>query len=76
VQYITLFERPTPLPRGILGWLEMFAQQFTSKLPISERSTFIEEVIENCRPKLFDPQVNWVADYVRLRFSAIKPSKK
>lgn len=75
VENITLFERPTPLPQGILGWLEMFAQQFTSQLPIGDRPAFIDEVIETCRPKLCDSQGNWVADYVRLRFLAVKPHK-
>jgi trans-aconitate methyltransferase len=72
VEYITLFERPTPLPEGIIGWLEMFAQQFTAQLPLDEREDFIHEVIELCESKLCDGKGNWIADYVRLRFSAIK----
>lgn len=72
VEYITLFERPTPLPKGILGWLEMFAQQFTAQLPPHEQGIFIQEVIELCKPKLSDEKGNWTADYVRLRFSARK----
>ena len=72
VEYITLFERPTPLPEGILGWLEMFAQQFTTQLRINERENFIQEVIKLCEPKLSDGKGNWTADYVRLRFCATK----
>ena len=75
VNYIELFERPTLLPQGIVGWLEMFAQQFSAHLPASEQSIFIQEVIEICQPRLCDAQDNWIADYVRLRFSATKQAK-
>ena len=72
VEYISIFERPTPLPEGILGWLEMFAQQFTAQLPTYEQEIFIQEIIELCEPKLSGGQGNWIADYVRLRFCATK----
>jgi trans-aconitate methyltransferase len=70
VTMIELFERPTPLPGDIVGWLETFAQSFTGALPVSERSVFLEAVREALRPTLCDAQGNWTADYVRLRFSA------
>ena len=73
VQSITTFERPTFLSQGIRGWLEMFAQQFTAVLPSSDSSVFLEDVIELCQPQLCDEKGNWIADYVRLRFSAFKP---
>jgi trans-aconitate methyltransferase len=73
VQSITMFERPTLLPQGIVGWLEMFAQQFTAQLPLEDRPLFIQEVTELCQPQLCDEQGNWIADYVRLRFLAVKP---
>ena len=73
VEQIIMFERPTPLPQGILGWLEMFAQQFTNNLPVVERPLFIEEVIQICQPRLCDNEGKWIADYVRLRFLASKP---
>ena len=72
VESINLFQRPTLLPQGIIGWLEMFAQQFTNQLPKSERKFFIQEVIQVCQPKLCDEEGNWIADYVRLRFYATK----
>ena len=72
VEYITTFERPTFLPQGIRGWLEMFAQQFTAQLEQNDREVFIEEVIQLCQPTLSDGKGSWIADYVRLRFRASK----
>jgi SAM-dependent methyltransferase len=73
VQSIALIPRPTPLPGDITGWLETFAQSFTAALPFSERAAMLNEVANLCRIKLCDTAGNWVADYVRLRFSAVKP---
>jgi SAM-dependent methyltransferase len=70
---IVLIPRPTPLPGDMVGWLETFAQSFTSVLPAEERAAFIEEVQEALRPTLCDREGHWVADYVRLRFAAEKP---
>ena len=72
VDNIILFERPTPLPQGIKGWLEVFAQKFTNHLPQDNRGLFIQEVTDICHPRLCDRDGNWQADYVRLRFSAHK----
>jgi len=71
---IALIPRPTPLPSDIRGWLETFAGNFTSLLPREEHFAFIEEVQEALRPELCDAQGNWTADYIRLRFAAIKRS--
>jgi len=68
-----LIPRPTPLPTDIRGWLTTFANPFTRALPIEEREAFIAEVIDNLKPVLCDASGQWVADYVRLRFSASKP---
>jgi len=73
VRYIALIPRPTPLPGDLIGWLETFAESFTSKLPQSERSAFLLEVQEAIRPKLCAADGSWTADYVRLRFAADKP---
>jgi len=74
VRSIALIPRPTPLPGDIGDWLETFAQSYISALPKTERAGFIAEVVEALRPVLCDANGNWVADYVRLRFAAIKPS--
>jgi len=72
VEYIALIPRPTPLPGDITGWLETFTESFTAALPAAERPAFIDEVREALRPRLCDSNGQWTADYVRLRFRAIK----
>ncbi len=74
VESLDLFPRPTPLPGDVAGWLETFAQPFLVSLEKGERSAVIEEARETLRPQLYDSGHGWVADYVRLRFSARKPS--
>ncbi len=72
VDYIGLISRPTPLPGDISGWLDTFAGSFISKVPDTVRSDFIREVREEMKPLLYDGHGKWVADYIRLRFSATK----
>ncbi|HUG90686.1 MAG TPA: methyltransferase domain-containing protein [Planctomycetaceae bacterium] len=67
---IELIPRPTPLPTGIIGWLETFAEPFTSAVPDAGRAGFLREVEEALRPNLCDAGGTWVVDYVRLRFAA------
>lgn len=73
VDFIALIRRPTLLPGDISGWMETFAQCFTSALAASERLAFIDEVREALRPRLFNADGRWTADYVILRFAATKP---
>lgn len=73
VDALTLFPRPTPLPGDVVGWLETFAQSFTAPLPAAERPAYLAEVRDALRPVLCDPAGRWSADYVRLRFKAVKP---
>lgn len=72
INYIALIPRPTPLPGDITGWLETFAESFTSTLLPVERSSYIAEVQEALRPELCDAEGKWTADYIRLRFAANK----
>jgi trans-aconitate methyltransferase len=72
VNYIALIPRPTPLPGDVTSWLETFAESFTSSLPPEARPAYIAEVQEALRPALCDANGVWIADYVRLRFSATK----
>lgn len=74
VSYIALIPRPTPLPGDITGWLETFAESFTSVLPPEDRPAYIAEVREALRPELCDSEGRWTADYTRLRFAATKAS--
>jgi trans-aconitate methyltransferase len=73
VRSIELIERPTPLPGAMAGWLETFAESFTRSLPEAERAGYIAEIEAVLAPRLRDPQGQWHADYVRLRFAAEKP---
>lgn len=76
VATIELFPRPTPLPTGVAGWVETFAQSYLGTVPPGQRADLIAEVVELCRPTLFAPgdgaAGSWTADYVRLRFRALK----
>lgn len=72
VTLCTLTPRPTPLTTDVSGWLTVFAGTFLNALPESERERFLKDVTDRCRDKLHDPQRGWWADYVRLRFAAVK----
>jgi len=74
-EIVQLIPRPTPLPTGIRGWLETFANPFFSLLPEGERGAFLDEVTRLLRPVLCDREGRWTADYIRLRFLARKPSE-
>jgi SAM-dependent methyltransferase len=69
---IALIPRPTPLPGDVMGWLETFAESFTTCLPLAERPAYIAEVREALSSELADSEGKWTADYVRLRFAAVK----
>ena len=71
-QSVQLLPRPTPLPTGMRGWLETFANPFCAVLASHERGDFLDEVTAMLRPVLCDSQGRWTADYMRLRFAAIK----
>ncbi len=73
VPLMTLFPRPTPLPGNMIAWLETFAQVFIALVPAADRADFLAEVQEMLRPTLCNAEGRWTADYVRLRFLAIKP---
>jgi SAM-dependent methyltransferase len=72
VREIALIPRPTPLPTGMKGWLETFINPMTSALPAAGRAAVIDEMTELLANALRDSDGNWIADYVRLRFAAIK----
>lgn len=74
VESIELIPRPTLLPGDVRGWLKTFAQKYIRALPVTERKLYITEVVNALKPKLCDENGNWTADYVRLRFSASKPT--
>lgn len=73
VERISLFKRPTPLPGDVSGWLKTFGQPYFAALSEEESLEAMREVVETLRPQLMDSSRTWMADYVRLRFLAIKP---
>ena len=70
VDTIELIPRPTPLPTGMAGWLETFANPFLSGLEEDLRHSIIDNTLMLLSHSLNDGQGNWTADYVRLRVSA------
>jgi SAM-dependent methyltransferase len=70
VQRMELIPRPTPLPTGMRGWLETFANPFLAGVHDEERNTMLEEVTSLLAPSLRGRAGSWTADYVRLRFAA------
>ena len=75
VDSIALIPRPTPLPGDVIGWLETFAQSFLAGLSVDARAEYLQEVRTALEPQLRDSTGTWIADYVRLRFSATKASR-
>lgn len=71
VEHVALIPRPTPLPAGMAGWLDLFAEPVLAALPEADRAQAKAEAIALLRPALCDDTGQWVADYVRLRFSAL-----
>lgn len=65
-----LIPRPTPLPTGMRGWLETFANPFLVGVSEEERAAILEEVTSLLAPSLRGRAGAWIADYVRLRFAA------
>lgn len=74
VDRIELFGRQTPLSTGMRNWLEVFANPFFGGIDDAERDAMLDEIATLLAPSLRDDQGNWVADYVRLRFTARKPA--
>lgn len=74
VQRIETYERPTLLPGDVTGWLTTFAQPFLSTVATSMRDEMLAEVRGALFARLADASGRWTADYVRLRFIAIKKS--
>jgi trans-aconitate methyltransferase len=71
VHHISLIPRPTPLPTGIRGWLGIFERSALDRLG-DESESALDEIEGLLRPSLCDAEGRWSADYVRLRFSAVK----
>ena len=71
VRQIGLFPRPTPLKTGMKEWLKLFRKPFFEQFSKASDDV-LDEVESLLAPSLKDAQGNWTADYVRLRFEAVK----
>jgi SAM-dependent methyltransferase len=72
VETMELIPRPTPLPTGMAGWLETFGDPFLRHAAEDRRPALVERVVALLEPALRDADGNWTADYVRLRFRAVR----
>lgn len=72
VAEIALFPRPTPLATGMEAWLATFAEGVLADLPEAERRQAAAEAAALLAPALRDSRGDWTADYVRLRFRAVR----
>ena len=70
---IELFPRPTPLPTRLGDWFDTFGEAFLAAVPPAERAAVKAEAEALAAPALRKPDGSWFADYVRLRFAAVKP---
>lgn len=74
VRYATLFDRPTALEEGEDGlaiWLDMFGDTLLSPLSADERRRVVTAVENELRDEYFTDG-EWVTDYRRLRFIAVR----
>ncbi len=72
VESMELIPRPTPLPTGMIGWLKTFRGTYLREKLGEQADEALAEIVENLRFALCDGSGNWTADYVRLRFRALK----
>ncbi len=73
VEFISLFDRFTELKgdNGLSDWIEMFRKESFKNIDSQLKADIIGEVVDELRPKLYKDE-KWYADYVRLRFKALK----
>ena len=75
VEQMALIPRPTRLEAGgMAGWLRTFRRGVLEGLPDENRELVVSETVRLLEPALRDEAGNWIADYVRLRFTALRTS--
>jgi trans-aconitate methyltransferase len=67
-----LVPRPTLIKAGMEEWLRTFRTGVLTKLRPEDREPAIAEITALLRPILCDESGQWWADYVRLRFHAVR----
>lgn len=76
VDSCAIIPRPTPLPAsGMAGWLQTFRGGFieAAGVPEDQQDQIITETVALLAPALKAADGQWIADYVRIRFSAHLP---
>lgn len=74
IRFIESYNRPTVLKNseaGIIEWLEMFAASFFKGISEQEKQKLLHVIQDRLYDDLYQ-NGEWVADYKRLRFCAIK----
>lgn len=74
IRFIESYERPTVLKSsesGIIEWLKMFAGSFFQDIPEEKKQEMLLAIQDRLYDKLYE-NGEWIADYKRLRFWAIK----
>ena len=69
VTFAALFDRPTPLEKGLIGWYQMFGQKLVEGLS-AERLPEYYRLVEQFASEKLRGESGWVADYRRLRMVA------
>lgn len=72
VECCELIPRPTPVAAGMEAWVETLAAPALAVLPECDRAAARAEAAALVAPALCDAAGNWTADYVRIRFKAVK----
>lgn len=72
--FMAHFDRPTLLQdgkQGVVKWLKMFGASFFSNVPADKLDIILEEIAGRLE-HYYEKDGEWYADYVRLRFVAVK----
>ena len=71
VEYIELIPRSTPID-DISNWIDVFGNGMMANLNREQKEQLKYEVREYLKSKLYSDETGWSADYIRLRFKAVK----
>jgi SAM-dependent methyltransferase len=71
-----LIPRETDLPDGVSAWVKTFRAGWldVAGVPDDQRAEVAEAIEQRLAPELRRPDGSWFADYVRLRFTMVKPA--
>ncbi|MCM1129949.1 MAG: methyltransferase domain-containing protein [Alistipes senegalensis] len=73
IRSVELIERPTVLPGDVRDWMKMFGRHYMDAWDPSEHERFLDAIRDAAAQAMVNEQGEWVADYRRLRFMAVKP---